>query len=514
MFGLSKSRVMLAVVCVVLATAFLGCECFVCDKKGTVGKHLEDKVKTLEAELAALKDTSKPMPATSLGALLIKRHGPKQVNKGQEYEYTIDVINHTGGSVTNVEVSEEIPPQLAFVSASPDPVAEGPPVKWRLAGLDKGETETLKVRVRATETGSFRVCAVATYETPRCAMFKVVAPELALRKMAPDEVLICDMIPLQFEVENPGTGVAENVTIKDQLPNGLVTKDGQRTVTLDVGDLKAGQSRKLSVMAKAQKTGTFENSATASGAGGLEAESNTTTTVVRQPVLKISKSGPSKRFLGQKFSYEIKVENTGDAPARSTVVKDKVPAHTKFVSASDGGILLLDTVTWKLGALDPGESKDLELRLSVKGTGTARNTAVAKADCADEVSASAETVLSGIPAILLEVIDISDPIEVGNEETYVITATNQGTMDDDNVQIVVTLEDEMQFVSAAGPTEETVEGNKITFAPLASLAPKKKATWRVKVKAAQPGDVRLSVEMTSKMLKRPVNETEATHFYE
>jgi uncharacterized repeat protein (TIGR01451 family) len=514
MFGSGKSRVMLAVVCVVLATAFLGCECLVCDKKGTVSTHLEDKVKALEAELAAMKDTSKPMPATSMGALLIKRHGPKQVNKGQEYEYTIDVINHTGGAVKNVEVSEDIPPQLSFLSASPDPVNEGPPVKWRLTELDKGETETLKVRVRATETGSFRVCAVATYETPRCAMFKVVAPELALKKMAPEEVLICDVIPLQFEVENPGTGVAEDVRIKDQLPNGLVTKDGQRMVTLDVGDLKAGQSRKLSVMAKAQKTGTYENSATASGAGGLEAESNTTTTMVRQPVLKISKSGPSKRFLGQKFSYEIKIQNTGDAAAQNTVVKDKVPAHTKFVSASDGGTLLLDTVTWKLGTLDPDESKNLELRLSASGTGTARNTAVANADCADEVSASAETELSGIPAILLEVIDISDPIEVGNEETYVITATNQGTLDDENVQMVVTMEDEMQFVSASGPTDETVDGKKITFAPLDSLAPKKKATWRVKVKAVNPGDVRLKVQMTSDMLKRPVEETEATHFYE
>ena len=40
---------------------------------------------------------------------------------------------------------------------------------------------------------------------------------------------------------------------------------------------------------------------------------------------------------------------------------------------------------------------------------------------AEAVSASAQTQIDAIAAILLEVIDLSDPIEVGGNETYLIT---------------------------------------------------------------------------------------------
>ena len=51
------------------------------------------------------------------------------------------------------------------------------------------------------------------------------------------------------------------------------------------------------------------------------------------------------------------------------------------------------------------------------------------------------------------------------------------------------------------------------FSPLASLAPKAKAEWRVVVRAADEGDVRFAVEMTSDELTSPVRETEATNLY-
>ena len=54
----------------------------------------------------------------------------------------------------------------------------------------------------------------------------------------------------------------------------------------------------------------------------------------------------------------------------------------------------------------------------------------------------------------------------------------------------------------------------MVFQPLATLAPKAKATWRVKVKSVGGGDVRFRVSMTSDQLGRPVEETEATNFYQ
>jgi len=103
----------------------------------------------------------------------------------------------------------------------------------------------------------------------------------------------------------------------------------------------------------------------------------------------------------------------------------------------------------------------------------------------------------------------------GDDETYVITVTNQGSASDTNIRLVAMLEDGVQYVSSSGPTTGTAEGQKVTFEPLPTLAPKAAATWRVAVKGNKVGDTRFEVQMTSDQLgNKPVMETESTRFYE
>jgi uncharacterized repeat protein (TIGR01451 family) len=119
----------------------------------------------------------------------------------------------------------------------------------------------------------------------------------------------------------------------------------------------------------------------------------------------------------------------------------------------------------------------------------------------------------GIPAILLEVIDNPDPVAVGGQTTYTIAVTNQGSAVATNVKLIGTLEDQMEFVSTKGDTGGRMDGKAISFEPLASLAPKARATWTVVVKAVGEGDVRFKTVLTSDQLSRPVEELESTTFY-
>ena len=48
---------------------------------------------------------------------------------------------------------------------------------------------------------------------------------------------------------------------------------------------------------------------------------------------------------GQILDYAITYKNTTDDDVDATI-KDRIPAHTKFVSAEDGGIFKDGTVTW------------------------------------------------------------------------------------------------------------------------------------------------------------------------
>lgn len=218
-------------------------------------------------------------------------------------------------------------------------------------------------------------------------------------------------------------------------------------------------------------------------------------------------------YEGRPIKYAITVGNTGNAVAAGTVVTDTLPSGTKFVSASDGGQFAGGVITWNVGNLAPNAKKSLSAVVKAVGQGNQLNRTEAKATCAAAVADTATTLVKGIPAILLEVIDLDDPIEVGGQETYVITATNQGSAPDTNIVITCTLEDTQSYVSGSGATAPSASGKVVKFAPLRSLAPKAKAEWRLVVKALKANDVRFSVQLDSDETDRPVNETESTHQY-
>ena len=51
----------------------------------------------------------------------------------------------------------------------------------------------------------------------------------------------------------------------------------------------------------------------------------------------MTKTGPEMRYMGRPIEYKITVSNTGDAPAKDTVLVDTASAAAEFVKASDNG---------------------------------------------------------------------------------------------------------------------------------------------------------------------------------
>jgi len=456
-----------------------------------------------------------PTGEASTSAVGIEKGVPREVRLNAPFDYHIVVTNLTNMTLKDVAITEQIGDNMKVNSSSPEGRAgAGNTYGWVIGSLGPNESKTIKVNASATKEGSVGSCASVTYNSLLCASIPVVQPQLVLTKTGPAEVLRCETIEYRFTVKNSGTGSIGNVVINDPLPNGLTTQDGKNTVTFDAGTLAAGQSRDFSVRVKASQRGEYTNQASAAGEGGVNAQSGTVRTVVREPVLKITKTGPAREFIGRHATYDITVTNSGDGEARNTVVEDIVPSDATFVSATDGGAFANGRVRWNVGTLAPNASKKVSVTLTRATTGTIRNTATASAFCAEAVNATASTEYAGIPAVLLEVVDLEDPDQVGTNETYVITVTNQGSAVGTNIRVTCTLEANQEFVSASGATNATAQGATITMAPLASLDAGAKATWRVVVKNVKAGDVRFSVSMMTDQLTRPVQETEATNVYE
>lgn len=369
--------------------------------------------------------------------------------------------------------------------------------------------------VKGTKTGKLENCAdVAAADGLKgrsCATTIITQPSLELTKSAPAEVLLCDVIPYAITVRNTGDAPATNVRISDELPEGLSMLDGRKTAVFEIGTLAAGEAKVGKVDVKAAKTGAYTNTATATGDSGLKATASAKT-VVRQPVLVLTKTGPKLRFVGRSLDYTLTLTNKGDGPARNTVLVDEVPAGAEVIGVSNGGKVAGGKITWQVGTPNPNDTVRATVRLKPTQQGELRNVASATAYCA-KASGEAVTTIKGIPAILLECVDVEDPIEVGSKVTYIITVTNQGSSVGTNIVVTCTLPAEQEFVSAAGPTKETVEGKSVKFAPLKSLAPQAKATYRIVTKGIKAGDVRFKVTLKSDQMDTPAGETESTHIY-
>ncbi len=447
-------------------------------------------------------------------ALMVTKSTPKEVLVGQEFDYKIKLTNLTRTPVKGVVLTANLPRDFQVTGTGPQATVSGRTAVWNVGDLAGGASKPFLVRGKATKVASLVCCSEVTFKNPAfCLVVKAVQPALKIVKTAPAEVILCDVITSKIVVTNTGTGAATNVRVTDVLPDGMKTVDGKSRLAYDLGTLPAGQSREITLRTKAAKTGSYANKASVAADGGLAATSTEAKTVVRQPVLTLTKTGPADRYVGRKGTYVLTVTNTGDAPARSTVVTDTVPAGAEVVGVTEGGKLAGGKVTWALGTLAPKDSRKLTIVLKPTQRGRMVNLASAKAYCA-EATARIVTNVKGISAILLECVDLQDPIEVGAQTTYVITVTNQGTAEGTNISVKCTLPAQQAFVSAAGASKETVTGKQVVFAPVRSLAPKAKAVFRVVVKGAAVGDVRFKVSLTSDQMTSPAEETESTHIYE
>ena len=472
----------------------------------------ENKQCCTPAQLIHVGKTTKTWLAPSIA---IKKTAPARAVVGQKFQYAIAVGNPSQVAANNVVVTDVLPDGIQYVASNPAATVAGQKLSWSLGTLAPGGKKGLSVTVQATKTGKFNNCANVTasdsLKGESCAETVITKPSLALKKEAPAEVILCDQIAYVLTVSNPGDAPAQNVKITDNLPAGIQAVDGRQTVTIDVGTLAPKQAKAFKLMAKASKTGTYTNTATASGDGGLTAQASAKT-IVRVPVLVLTKTGPKTRFAGRPLQYTLTVANKGDADAKNTVLTDTLPTGAQLTAASNGGQAAGGKVTWNLGTLKPGDTKTVTLSLRPTVQGQIRNTATATAYCA-QAAGEATTMIKGIPAILLECIDLADPIEVGAQETYEIVVTNQGSAVGTNITIECTVPAEQAYVSSTGATKGTAAGAVVKFAPLGSLAPKAKAVWRVVTKGVKAGDSRFKVSLTSDQMTSPATETESTHVY-
>jgi len=438
----------------------------------------------------------------------LTKSAPASASLGETFQYELRYTTHE--NLDSLVITDKPGDGVTYVKSEPAATVDGRNLVWNLKDLDKGQSGSVRIWVKADKEGTLANCATLVAVPKVCVGTFVGKAQISIEKTGPAQAVLNSDVTYNIVVKNTGSLPARDVVVTDTLPQGLTHSSGQRTLTFNVGELGANQSRQIPVTLKATAKGKHCNVAavTTSNAGKASSEACTTVLV---PGLKVIKTGTKEQFLLRNATYEIKVTNTGDTPLTGVVVTDSAPGATTIVSASAGGTVSGNTVTWNVGELAAGAEKTYSVVLTSKTAGNHCNSVTVATAQGLRESSEACTLWRGVSALLLEKADNPDPIQVGENTTYTVKVTNQGTADDTNVKMVVEFPAEIDPVSASNGG--TVNGKTVTFPAYPRLAPKQAFEYTIVARGARAGDARVKFVRTSDGIPAPTSAEESTRVY-
>ncbi|NOY75451.1 MAG: DUF11 domain-containing protein [Kiritimatiellaeota bacterium] len=448
--------------------------------------------------------------------LLIERRVPKTVRPKKAYTYELKITNRSYYNLDEVVLIEKLPSNFTVIKISPEPDKKsGNALRWEFGLMAPGQKEVITITGKANRAGTVvhRGQADLNFHLGQMtAIMEVVNPSLLFTIEAPKNLIVGDDFKAVMTFTNNGTAAVLNTVLDHEL-KGVRKASGGAKLHLGIDKLMPSKSKTFEVRMHAYKKGDFTNILVAKANDGVAASAKMTISV-KQPKLRIAGTAPAMRYVGNNIGYKISLKNIGDGDAQSLQAVLKVPAGMRFISANEGGANSGGAVSWNLVSLPAGESKELTAKLQATRIMKVAASATAQAKATALVSTTFLTDVQGIPALLLRVDDVNDPVAVGETETYKIYVTNTGSLAAKNVAVTCMLEDSMRVVSSEGPTKAVLKGKQLVFPPLRSLDVGGKAVWTVVVKALKEGDVRFGASVRCEQLDSPVAEFESTNFYE
>jgi hypothetical protein len=232
------------------------------------------------------------------------------------------------------------------------------------------------------------------------------------------------------------------------------------------------------------------------------------------PALEIACSAPPTSILRRPIRVCVTLRNTGDGTEPKGSIRLPVPDGLKPLEMTSGGVMGGDgAISWPDAELSPGASREVCVVFQPDRLGTFSFQPRAASSAVPGPQSACSTDVRGLSAILLEVIDVEDPVEVGQDVEYVVRLLNQGSATETSVRLTLKLPASQEWISEEGTTPVRLSNGEYVTEPIATLQPKASAEWRIKVKANAEDDARFAVELNSDQSVHPIRETESTRQY-
>lgn len=395
------------------------------------------------------------------------------VTAGSDVSYTLSYTNTGHDVATGLVLTDQLPANLSFKSATGSVSEVNGLVTWQLPDLSARATGSVSLVATVvspiadgttiTNTASIKANQVLPVASPGVDITVSSAPVLVIEKTASSAVVNAGgNVAYTITYRNDGTDQAVNAVLEDNLPgemsfvsasptsagpadtSGVLASGG--VVKWNIGTLAAGQSGNVTLVGSvpgviADGTPLF-NSAGMSSTRTAAASVLSRVDVASTPVLTIDKTtSTTVAAPGNDITYNIHYENIGSDTANTVTLVDKLPGNTSFASANHGGQEIDPNtlapspgsgfVGWPMPNIAANTSGTVSVTVtadSVIADGTIlTNTATIASAQTNPLTATSSIPVSSAPQLVLqERTSQSTYVAAGSQVLYTLTYENVG----------------------------------------------------------------------------------------
>ncbi|MCA9111017.1 MAG: DUF11 domain-containing protein, partial [Planctomycetaceae bacterium] len=413
------------------------------------------------------------------------KSAPKKVGICQIIHYEYEVTNTGSGNPGSFEIKDRLGSKVQTESGDDT-------LRFTVDGLKPGETRKFVADVVAKEPGEYSSRAVAIQSNGNETQSKktktrIVSPKLAVAIDGPARAYVDRPVSFTVRVTNHGNAPAEDGQLKLAFATGLEMTDSG---SVESSDKKVQRD-----------SGSGQPTPANTGDSNQQASST------------------QQSNSGQESDSDQNQSNNSSKQSDNSNSKDESQEDNQHEQDSAGSNM--DTRSWSFGTLKPGKTKQVTVTLHGTEGGRLNLKAIATSKCGIDgetmqdlrsVSSTPLEVIS-LPALLVTVVDMEDPVAVGNKVEYEITVVNQGTAPDNNVNLTAKLPNGLKFVEGSGETQVESQGSNVSFGKVDRLNAGDRATWTLVAQAESAGDLRLKVDLDSEGLSSTATTVEPTQLY-
>lgn len=424
-------------------------------------------------------------------------------------ESTVKLVVRNSGSsdAQGVVVRDQLPPGLEYVSAQPEAVKVDSLLSWRISTLQAGAERVILLKVKPSKQGgALDHSATVSFLAGSKATSRVLRPRLKIEVVqtpAEGKVLKNKSTEFRISITNTGDGPARNVTVQAKLSPGLRHETGEHnednSFELPIQELGPGQREDLDPLTVDAVQGGAQWCKVSAVSPDVDFDKDTAEISrkvdVVEPKLKMTLTGPDKRYTDTIAPYAITLENPGTAPARNIKILATLGVSGRLVAVPPGA--KYDSASrrlqWTLPQLDPNEKPatfPFEVRMG--GISAYEINVEARGDNALYVKDRRITDVQGMPDVDLLVRERRRVVDVDGTTTFYVRLRNYGTKEATNLQVSTRVSENLYITElAGGPSSDgkataSEKHDEAMWPTIPKLGPGKEMMLEVKVKVTQP----------------------------